>query len=58
MIEKKIMPVVGCLEKRIYTEKYLKKIKTQDPCLMCEYHVYCYKAEVNFKKERYLNGKN
>lgn len=46
--EKKIMPGLGCMEKRKYVEAYLRKDHYLDPCLICDRRVECVKVTVNF----------
>lgn len=46
--EKKIMPVVGCMERRKYVEAYLRRDHYLDPCLICENRLGCYKPLVVF----------
>jgi len=46
--EKKIMPGLGCMEKRKYVEAYLRKDHYLDPCIMCDQRGTCVKSEVKF----------
>ena len=48
--EKKIMPTIGCMERRKYMEAYLRKNHYIDPCLMCDKRENCVKAVVGFEK--------
>ena len=46
--EKKIMPGIGCMERRKYIEAYLRKDHYLDPCLMCDKRSSCFKPVVVF----------
>jgi hypothetical protein len=48
--EKKVMPVLGCMERRKYVEAYLRKDRYIDPCLMCAKRETCVKTVVSFEK--------
>jgi hypothetical protein len=44
-----VMPGIGCLNRRLYIEKYLLKIKETDPCLLYpNRYQTCKKTTVNF----------
>lgn len=46
--EKKIMPGIGCMERRKYIEAYLRHDHYLDPCLMCDERFKCVKTIVEF----------
>lgn len=48
--EKKIMPSIGCMERRKYVEAYLRGDHYLDPCLVCDQRQNCVKSIVNFEE--------
>jgi hypothetical protein len=53
--EKKIMPVLGCMQRRKYVEAYLRGDHYLDPCLICDKRPECVKQTVYFAPD---TGKN
>lgn len=44
----KIIPALGCIDRRLYFEKRLVNRYALDPCLMCDDRPTCVKGDVTF----------
>jgi len=51
----KIIPGLGCIERRLYVEAWLRKnVNFADPCLLCEKRPECVKTTVVFGEKEEL----
>jgi hypothetical protein len=53
----KIIPGLGCLQYRLFIERYLKgsKGKEVEPCILCDNRVTCKKTTVEFHQKDGVN---